>query len=74
MYDDFLVHNWELASLIYEQSKLTSKATALTPDEERLFRVRGKRIEQLLKSITSGRPADGKERWRTPPVIWMYLN
>ena len=50
--------NGELESLIYEQSTLTSKVTALTPDEKQLFRVRANRIEQLLNSMISGRPAN----------------
>jgi len=34
MSDDFVIHNWELESLIYEQSTLIGRATALTPEEK----------------------------------------
>jgi hypothetical protein len=72
MYNDFVLHNWELASLIYEQSALTSKTTALTPEEKELFRVRDQRIQQLLDSIRSGSANRGQ--WCTPTGRWIYLN
>jgi hypothetical protein len=74
MYDDFVAHNWELASLIYEQSRLTSKATALTPEEKQLFRMRDERINRLLTSMVNGRPVNRPQQWLTPPVNWIYLN
>jgi hypothetical protein len=73
MYDDCLVHNWELASVIYEQSRLASKATILTPQEKRLFQVLDTRMEQLLSGSING-PLNRREQWRTPIVSWIYLN
>jgi hypothetical protein len=70
MYKDPVVYNYELASLIYEQTKLTSKTTTLTPEEEQLFQLLDNRIEQLLGGSTSNRRA----QWRTPIVRWTYLN
>jgi len=73
MYDDYLVDEWELASVIYEQSRLTSKVTSLTPEEKRLFRVLDTRIEQLLNGSGNGY-VNRREQWRTPIVRWIYLN
>lgn len=38
-----------LARLIYEQTKLVSKGSALTPAEKRQFRTRAKKINLLLR-------------------------
>jgi len=72
MYEDF-VHHWELAKLIYEQSKLTSKATALTTEEKQLSRERDTRIDQLLQGFISW-SVTRQEKWHTPTVRWIYLN
>jgi hypothetical protein len=73
MHDDYLVDEWELASVIYEQSRLTSKVTSLTPEETTLFRILDTRIEQLLNGSINGH-VNRREQWRTPIVRWIYLN
>jgi hypothetical protein len=72
MSDEFVIHNWELESLIYEQSTLIGKATALTAEEKQLFRMRGERIEQLLNSMVCS--ANQQQQLPAHSVSWSYLN
>jgi hypothetical protein len=74
MSDEFVIHNWELERLIYEQSTLVSKATALTPEEKQLFRMRGERIEQLLNSMVGRCSANRQQQLPAHSVSWSYLN
>jgi hypothetical protein len=74
MYDDFFVCNWELESLLYEQSMLARKLTALTPDEKQLFLMRSEKIDQLLNNMVIGKLANRSRRWLIPPANSAYLN
>jgi hypothetical protein len=74
MYDDFFVCNWELESLLYEQSMLSRKLTALTPDEKQLFLMRSEKIGQLLHNMVIGKLANRAKRWLIPPANSAYLN
>jgi hypothetical protein len=68
MLNDASDHDWELAMLVYEQSRLVSKKGTLTPEEENLYRMQARRIEQLLDELADGIPTwqrhmgEGSER------------
>jgi hypothetical protein len=74
MYDNFVVCNLELESLIHEQSILSRRLTALTTDEKQLYLMRGDKINALVNSMRSGRLANRSQRWLIPPVSSVYLN
>jgi hypothetical protein len=74
MSDEFVIHNWELESLIYERSTLIDRATALTPEEKQLFRMRGERIEQLLNSMVGRCSANRQQPFPAHSASWGYLN
>lgn len=73
MYDDFAVHEWQIAELISEQAKLARKKTALTCVEKWEFRVRARKIRRLLlrqrREIQSGR-----RKWQHPLRENAYLS
>jgi hypothetical protein len=72
--EEFVIHNWELERLIYEQSTLVGKATPLTPEEKQLFRTRGERIEQLLNSMVGRCSASRQQPFPGHSASWGYLN
>jgi hypothetical protein len=64
MFDDIFRRDWELALLIYRQSKLLNQQGALSAEEERLFRVQAKRIKQLLEQVSGELP-----NWQKPVPV-----
>jgi hypothetical protein len=74
MCDDVFTHDWELASLICEQSALIGKGTGLNPEEKLLFRVRRERIEQLLNGMICDCSANRQQKLPAPSARWIYLN
>ena len=64
MFDDIFDRNWELALLIHEQYKTAAEAEHVTPEGERRFRVRSRRINELLDRVVRELP-----NWNEQPDI-----
>lgn len=72
MYDDFAVHEWQIAKLISEQVKLARKTKTLTRVEKREFRVRARKISLLLSR--QRREIQSEIRKWYGPQIHSYLS
>ncbi len=73
MYDEVVVHRWELAKLICERAKLTCKRTNLTRAEKQRSRLHGKKIRVLLHQMRHG-TGTSPGQWPALADTRIYVN